>query len=260
MREITFDIMQFIEDENLLNDRSLSDWQRTILKSTYGMALSETEMEIYKRGTGREVYDGVEQQEVTVIAGRRGGKTTKVACPIAVFEAFRDHHLPPGETGYVVLLAPTMSQARIAFRCIRNYLRSSPILRNSIRRITKNEIELTNGITICCYPCSYTAVRGITIVAAVCDEMAFWPDDETAANPEQEILEALRPGMVGGAKLIKISTPFRKEGLLWDEFQQRAGLDFPVWQAITKNMHPEFSAAKLEKAQERDDRKYRRST
>ena len=188
------------------------------------MALSETEMEIYKRGTGREVYDGVEQQEVTVIAGRRGGKTTKVACPTAIFEAFRDHHLPPGETGYVVLLAPTMSQARIAFRCIRNYLRSSPILSKSIRRITKNEIELTNGITICCYPCSYIAVRGITIVAAICDEMAFWPHDESAANPEVEILEALRPGMVVGAKLIKISTPFRKEGLLWDEFQQASAV------------------------------------
>ena len=54
MREITFDIIQFIEDENLLNDRSLSDWQRTILKSTYGMPLNDPEMEIYKSGTGRE--------------------------------------------------------------------------------------------------------------------------------------------------------------------------------------------------------------
>ena len=122
----------------------------------------------------------------------------------------------------------------------------------------QNEIELTNGITIGCYPCSYVAVRGITIVAAICDEMAFWPHDESAANPEVEILEALRPGMVVGAKLIKISTPFRKEGLLFDEFQKRASLDFPVWQAITKDMHPEYSAATLEKAQQRDDRKYRR--
>ncbi len=226
MREITFDIIQFIEDENLLNDRSLSDWQRTILKSTYGMPLNDPEMEIYKSGTGRESYISVEQQEVTIIAGRRSGKTSKIASPIAIFEAFRTHHLPPGESGYVVLLAPTIKQSKIAFRCIRNYLRSSPILRKSIRRINKNEIELTNGITICCYPCSYTAVRGITIVAAVCDEMAFWPHDEAAANPEQEILEALRPGMVAGAKLIKISTPFRKEGLLWDEFQQRAGFGF----------------------------------
>ena len=84
MREMPLDIITFIEDENLLNDRSLSDWQRTILKSTYGMALSETEMEIYKRGTGREVYDGVEQQEVTAIAGRGGaaGKPLKSLAPL----------------------------------------------------------------------------------------------------------------------------------------------------------------------------------
>ena len=83
MREMPLDIITFIEDENLLNDRSLSDWQRTILKSTYGMALSETEMEIYKRGTGREVYDGVEQRSHSHSgAGRRGGKPLKSLAPL----------------------------------------------------------------------------------------------------------------------------------------------------------------------------------
>jgi hypothetical protein len=98
------------------------------LKSTYGLPLSQAELEIYQRGTGRERYDATEQREVTFIAGRRSGKTGKIAAPIVCFEAFRDHGIPRGEEAYVMLLAPTIAQARIAFRYIRNYLRGSRIL------------------------------------------------------------------------------------------------------------------------------------
>jgi len=52
-------------------------------------------------------------------------------------------------------------------------------------------------------------VRGRIIVAVIADEIAFWADDQSA-NPAQEVLDALRPGMitVRNAKLVKISTPF----------------------------------------------------
>src|SRR5712691_9141300 len=141
------------------------------------------------------MYDATEQREVTIIAGRRSGKT-KNAARIACFEAFRDHGLPPGEEGYVMLLAPTIAQARIAFRYIRNYIRGSRVLSTRVVSMTKDEIKLDNGITIGCYACTYDGVRGRTIVAAICDEMAFWSHEETAANPDEEVIAALLPGMV----------------------------------------------------------------
>ena len=197
---------------------------------------------------------------MVLLAGRRSGKTSKIAAPIVIYESFRDHGLKRGEEASVILLAPQIAQARIAFRNIRDYLRRSPILSKRIVRETKNEITLNNGITIGCYACSYVAVRGVTIVTAVCDEMAFWPHDSSAANPEQEILDALHPGManVVHPKLIKISTPFGKQGILWTEFQRREELDFPVWQVSTVHMNPAIKAAELEKQRRRDEQKFRR--
>ena len=260
MPDTQLNIIEFIEHPDLLNDKSLSDWQRVILKSTYGLALNEAELDIYRRGTGRSEYDAREQEEVTLIGGRRGGKTCKIEAPIAVYEAFRDHGLPPGEEATIMLLAPQLKQAQIAFRFIRKYLLRSKILSKRIVKQSKNEITLDNGITIGCYPCSYVAVRGVTIVAVICDEMAFWRHEETFANPEQEILDALRPGMatILRPKLIKTSTPFKKEGVLWSEFQRRAGLNYPVWQAPTPEMNPTVPHKVFQKARQLDEPKFRR--
>jgi hypothetical protein len=40
----------------------------------------------------------------------------------------------------------------------------------------------------------------------LCDEIAFWPTDENSADPDYEIINALKPGMatIPGAMLLKI--------------------------------------------------------
>ena len=258
MSQLPLNIVEFIRHQDVLNDQSHSDAQLACLKSIYGLALSPREMEIYRRGTGRESYHAREHREATMVGGRQSGKTTKLAAPIACFEAFRGHGLVSGQEAYVMLLAPTIAQARIAFRSIRNYLRGSRILSKRIVKTTKDEIILDNGIIIGCYASSYDGVRGRIIVAAICDEMAFWPHDETAANPEDEVIAALRPGMitVKNAKLVKISTPFAKQDLLWTEFQRRAELGFPVWQLPSHEMNPKISLSDLEREQRRGEEKH----
>ena len=257
MRELPVDIVEFLHHSDLLNDRCHSVAQLACLKSVYGLALSPEELLVYQRGTGRTVYDATEQREVTIIAGRRSGKTRKLAAPICCFEAFRDHGLPAGEEAHVMLLAPTVKQAKIAFNGIRDYLRKSPILSKRVVRTTKDEILLDNQVVIGCYPCNFAGVRGRTIIAVICDELAFWPDEENSANPAVEVIAALLPGMatVHNAKLTKISTPFGKTGVLWRKFQRRAELDFPVWQLSTHEMNPTISTSSLErerKATKRD--------
>lgn len=260
MPEIPLNIVDFIRHPDVLNEQSLSRAQLACLKMLYGLPLDETELEIYRRACGREDYIPREHRGMSVIAGRRSGKSSRIAATVVCFEAFRDHGLPRGEKGYVLLIAPSKAQARICFEFIRRYIENSPILSKRVAKLRKSEIELSNGLTIACYPCSYIAVRGVTIVAAVCDEMAFWRHDETAANPEQEILDALRPGMasVERAKLLKISTPFRKEGILHAEYQRRAELDFPVWQISTFEMNPAIAPAILETERRRDEQTFRR--
>jgi hypothetical protein len=125
MSELPLNIIEFICHPEVLNDQSHSEAQLACLKSIYGLPLNEREMEIYRRGTGRETYDPKEHEEVTIIAGRRSGKTSKLAAAIACFEAFRNHGLPAGQEAHVMLLAPTLAQARIAFRSIKKYLPES---------------------------------------------------------------------------------------------------------------------------------------
>ena len=253
-------IIEFIRHPELLNDQNLSVAQQAFLKATYGLPLNSEEQEIYQRSTGRSEIMLAEQNEATLIAGRRSGKTSKIAAPIALYEAFRDHHLTRGDCGYVMLIAPAKYQAKIAMRFIRAYLKSSPLLNQYVARERSEEVELTNGITIACYPCSHIAVRGISVVCAVCDELAFWRHEETAASSEEEVLAALRPAMATfpTAKLIKISTPYRKEGVLWREFQQRAELDQPVWQVPSPEMNPTLQPSVLEQARKVDEEKFRR--
>lgn len=260
MSELPLDIIQFIRHSDLLNDQSHSEVQVACLKSLYGLPLNPVELSIYQECTERAYEEGQEQQEITIIAGRRGGKTGKIAAPIVCFEAFRFHGLRPGDEGFVMLLAKDLQQARIALRCVRNYLRRSPILSKRIVSTTKNEIKLDNGITIGCYASTYDGVRGRTIVTAVCDELAFWPRGESAADSDEEVIAALRPGMatVHNAKLVKISTPYAKCGVLWTDFQHRNELDFPVWQVSSIRMNPTIDVKMLAREQRRNEENYRR--
>ncbi len=253
-------ILEFITDLNLLEGSELSPGQRTILKAMYGLELNQAELDIYRRATGRHIYEPREHNEATVIVGRQGGKTSRIGAIVATYEACRDHGLTRGARAYVVLIAPVTKQAQIAFNFIQNFFLAVPVLRNKIAKIRKNEIDLDNGITVACCPCSQITIRGFRVVAAILDEIGFWRDEVTAANPAEDVLKALRPAMATFAshKLIKISTPYRKEGVLWRDYQQRAERDYLVWQLPSAEMNPTISPEFLEKERQRDEEGFRR--
>jgi hypothetical protein len=56
-----------------------------------------------------------------------------------------------------------------------------------------------------------SAVRGRTVAAALLDEVAFWRSEESA-NPDAEVLAALRPSMltIPNSPLLAISTPYSR--------------------------------------------------
>ena len=259
MAEIELNIIEFVTRLKLVEPGGLTLGHRTFLKSLYGLELDAAELEFYCRATGRKTYLAREHREITAIIGRRGGKT-RLAALIAVYEATRDHKLPRGERAFILVIAPVLKQAQIAFRYIRKYMNLSPELSNLVVKVRKSEIELRNGITIACQPCSQITVRGDSVICAICDELGFWKHEETAANPEREVIAALRPAMatLTNTKLIKISTPCRKEGILWHDFQERESLPYPVWQASSKEMNPTIPDEFLKDAERENKEGFRR--
>ena len=259
MIERALTIVEFIRHPQLLNDQMNSAAQDTILKSTYGLALSDVESQIYRRCTGRD-YVASEQREITILAGRRAGKTAKIGARIALYESLRDHQVPRGERACVLLVAPTIAQAKIEYDYICKDIRSSPIFLAKIAKFRKNEIVLKNGVTILCCACSCVSIRGMTVVAAICDEVAFWRNEETSVHCDEEVLAAIRPSMItfSRSKLIKITTPHAKRGVVWNEYQRRNELSYPVWQISTMEMNPSVSAEMLEQERGRSVEQFNR--
>jgi hypothetical protein len=60
------------------------------------------------------------------------------------------------------------------------------------------------------------------------------------------------------AKLIKISTPYRKEGILWNDFQERNNRRHVVWHASTQEMNPTIPMDVFEDAKQHDGEEYYR--
>jgi Terminase large subunit, T4likevirus-type, N-terminal len=253
-------IIDFIRHPLILNDQTMSPSQASFLKSIYGLPLDDVELEIYLRGTGRETYIPREQREATLLGGRRGGKTGKLGARIAMYEAFRYTRNPRGERRFVMLIAPVIAQAKLAFDFILGEILNSPILRSKIAKVGRNEIELKNGIVIGCYACSLITVRGRAAVAIICDEICFWRNEVTSVHNDEEVLAALRPSTATfpTSKIIKISTPNVKRGVVYDEFQRRAVLDHHVWQLSTQELNPTISNEFLEAERKRNPEDFKR--
>jgi hypothetical protein len=67
---------------------------------------------------------------------------------------------------------------------------------------------------------SFRRTRGTTLIAAVCDEIAWWKTEDSAL-PDVEVLRSLRPGlMTTRGPLIAISSPFGRRGELWKAFER----------------------------------------
>jgi hypothetical protein len=106
------------------------------------------------------------------------------------------------------------------FNFIAGALAASSALRNMVIGRKADAISLRSGVDITVRPMSFRSTRGSTLIAAVCDEIAWWRDDNSAL-PDVEILRALRPGlMTTKVPLIAISSPFGKRGELWKAFDK----------------------------------------
>ena len=260
MRRVT--LIDAMADPNLFapwfrDPASWSAW-RAFLSALFALPMPDEQLAIYNRCTGRAEPPTAPAAEGWLVCGRRAGKSFILAL-IAVFLAtFYDYrrYLAPGERGTVIVIATNTRQARVIFRYVRALLTGVPMLKRMIERETADTFDLTDGVTIEVGTTSFKTVRGYTIVAALCDELAFWPTDDSA-EPDYEVLNALRPGMVTipNAMLLCASSPYARRGALWDAHRRHFGKDddpILVWHADTRTMNPTVPQRVIDEATERD--------
>src|SRR5262245_60402359 len=121
-------IIEFVTDAQLLGLR-ISEPQETLLRAIYGLPLSDSQLDIFRQCTGRDSYRQGGFAEATIICGARAGKDSRIAAPIALYEAIyggHTKHLAKGERGTIAVVAQDGKATRIAFTYLKDYLLVSP--------------------------------------------------------------------------------------------------------------------------------------
>ncbi|WOJ93679.1 hypothetical protein R0135_00580 [Congregibacter variabilis] len=233
---------------------SFEAW-RVLLAGFYGLPLTDEQAVVWHELTGRDKPAGP-HDELWQAIGRRGGKT-QIAALLAVYEAcFRDHapKLSPGEVATVMCIAADRKQSRSLMRYIVGLMESNPMLKRLIVRQDRESLELSNRCVIEIAAASFRSVRGYTLRAVLCDEIAFWRSDESA-NPDSEIIAALRPALATlNGPLIALSSPYAKRGELWHNYRRHFATDSPVLvaQAPSRTMNPGLPQRVVDAAKDRD--------
>ncbi len=257
----TIDIIRAIRDPNIFAD-DLSAAQEAGLRTLYGLPIPRVQEKLVRRCLGHPPRKPREHREAAFICGRRAGKSDKIAANVALYEAFfRKHKLSSGERGIVLLLAQNMRQAKVVRGYIEGKIERSPILSGHVVSTRANEIDLDNGITIAIHPASFRSIRGLSVVCCICDEIAFWWTEDGYANPDVEVLRAIRPSMATfpNAKLVMASSPYAMNGVLYDAWRNRKkDREVLVWHAPTALMNPSVPKRFLENEKRRDPETYRR--
>ena len=241
------DIIEAIYNEKLFKPvfKNLETWRShlVLLKALFGLPMDDKDLALYQRCTGRKKPPKKGFKEFWGICGRRGGKSF-IAAVVAVFLALffkYEKHLSPGERGTIQIIAADRSQAQVILSYIKGILQNNPVFAQYMVNDFKESIDLSNSISIEVMSCSYRSIRGRTVVACICDEIAFWMHE--GEKPDREILAAIRPSMatIPNSKLIVISSPYSRSGVLYEHWEQYYGKEDPnilIWRAPTRVMNP----------------------
>ncbi len=229
------------------------DAWRVFLKALFALPMSEDDLALYRKHTGRNAPPRAASHEAWLVCGRRAGKSFTLAL-IAVFLAcFKDWRafLGPGEIGTIMVVCSDRRQARVIMRYVLGLLKAVPMLKRQVENVTRESIALKNRVVVEVHTASFRSTRGYTIVAALLDELAFW-GDENSAEPDIEVINAIKPAMatIPDAMLLCASSPYGRRGALWNAYHAHFGKDGDpvlVWQAATRDMNATVPQSYIDK-------------
>ncbi|WP_242013164.1 hypothetical protein [Acetobacter sicerae] len=235
------------------------DRWRAFLAVLQAQPIPEGMEELVRECTGRSDLPVQSFRRAALICGRRAGKSRILALLGTSLACLRDYRdvLSAGEVATVGIIAADRKQARSIFRYVRGLIASVPAIEAEVSKETNESIEMERRrVVIEIGTASFRATRGYTYAAVLCDETAFWRDD-SGANPDEEILRALRPGLatIPGSMLLLASSPYAKRGSLWKTYRQNFGVEGAttlVWKVGTAVMNPSIDPAEIAQAYEED--------
>jgi hypothetical protein len=223
-------LREALADPNLLGHALQGDsWQswRALLFAALGEPLSDDERVIFKQLTGREREPGERVNELAVVAGRRAGKSRALATLAAYLTALHDYRavLARGEKGVALIVAQNQRSARIVLDYCEALFADSPMLRSLVVGRSDTCLELRHDLVLEVRWASFRALRGPSYLAVLADELAYWwPEDGGYANPDVEVLNAARPGLLTtGGMLVLASSPYGRRGALFDVYRKHYG-------------------------------------
>ncbi|MGX7346881.1 terminase large subunit domain-containing protein [Acetobacter pasteurianus] len=259
---MSMSVLQAMRDPDLFgaefNSPSWTAWE-AFLAALLGEEMTDEQKTLCHLHTGRTDLPLEAFRRAALICGRRAGKSRVLALLGTCLATLKDYrpYLSAGEVATVGVIAADRKQARTIFRYVRGLISLIPEMEAEVTRETDEIIEMAGRrVVIEIGTASFRATRGYTYAAVLCDEIAFWRDD-SSANPDEEILRALRPGLatIPGSMLLLASSPYARRGVLWKTFKRYYGQDGAttlVWKAATREMNPEFDVQEEQEAYEED--------
>ena len=121
-----------------------------------------------------------------------------------------------------------------------------------VANITALSITFRNGIEIQVRPASFRGLRGVTCIAAICDEMAFWfTEENNSTNPDTEIVNALKPALVTTKGMLIHYLPRRsRRGVVWKYYSAYFGNEGStlVAQGASLDFNPTIDQSEIDEA------------
>lgn len=230
------------------------DGWRAVLRGAFALPMTPSDIEFFRSVTSREP-PARRVKELNIVAGRRSGKDSVVSFIGANAAAtFRPNgRTRPGERPVVLLLGADRSQARGLLGYVKGYFAEIPALMALVTRETQDGLELSTGVDIIVATSDFRLVRGRTVLLAVLNETAFWPQ-EGSSSPDVETFRAITPALAtlgDDAMVIMISSAHRRSGLLYARWEKFYGVDNPdtlVVHAKTRQLNPTISQAIIDAA------------
>lgn len=234
--------------------RSWAPWL-SFLRVLYGLPLEPGDLELYREATGRtDDPPSGGFDEALVIVGRQAGKS-QIASALVTFDAAFAEGQGTGAVYSIIIAQDERAARRVIFGYINDLLDGSGVLSQAVLERNKSTLTLENKRRIAVYPCEPRAVRGIRASLVILDELAHFRGSDNVPR-DRDMRRAVRPCLATtGGKLLAITTPYSRTGVVYDIFKQHHGQDgspILVWKAPAVAMHPSLSPRYIESMRRED--------
>jgi hypothetical protein len=216
-------------DRNIFGDTfagpTFEAW-RAVAKILDGLPLTDPELALYRLLTQRDDLPTAPFTEAYLIKPRRSGGTLFFAC-LGLHASLTDYRdkLGPGEYATVALIASDRQQARQLMNYIKGLIEASPMIGAEVEAETLESITFKHRVRLEVHTTSFRSTRGYSYAAVILDELAYFRDD-LSANPDVELIRAVRPGLANlRGRLIGLSSPHARRGHLFEMWREYYGVN-----------------------------------